>query len=199
MTGKKQKRNSLLALLRYIAVCGVGFFVWDCSDRRPEPCEREERRYVSSTDTLPFSFLIPEESTLLLADSVREGRIFLDVVFPREKARLYGTYHPLLENSFAEHSEESRKLVYFHALKADAIREEFYENPTAQVYGLFYTLEGPVATPLQFSLSDSQSYFFHGSLYFNEGESKEEKGDTIQVLQQDLRKLMETFKHHPRS
>lgn len=156
-----------------------------------------DRKYVMTTDTLPFSFFIPQESFLQMADVPQKEKVFVDLIFPQEKARLYCTYYAITPERFRVMAEESRKLVYFHSAKADAIHEDFYEDPGKGVYGIFYTLDGKVATPYQLSLTDSVTYYFHASLYFDSGESHPEKGDTLEILAKDLKQLMETFKHHP--
>ncbi len=178
-----------LVLLALLLLCTA------CPSRQNEQAGSAARKYMSTTDTLPFSFSIPTESKLLLAEAPQQERVFADVVFPAEKARLYCTYHVITPEEFSTSAEESRKLVYFHSTKAEAIEEDFYENPAGRVYGILYTLKGNVATPVQFSLTDSISYFFHASLYFDEGESKPEKGDTLRILNTDLKKLMETFQN----
>lgn len=195
---KALKKNKLRAGFPWFASLGLILLLAACPDRKTKNDVLPQRDYVMTTDTLPFSFLIPEGATLSLADTPREGRIFVDLIFPQEKARLYCTYHTFSSGRFPELAEESHKLVYFHASKADAISPELYENPTTGVYGTLYTLEGRVATPLQLSLTDSLFYFFHASLYFDEGESRPEKADTLVVLTEDLKKLMESFKYHPK-
>lgn len=194
---KMRKKNKVRRFFPWLASWGLILLLVACPGRKPPHKVFAERQYVRTTDTLSFSFLIPKGATLTLADVPRKEGIFVDLFFPQEKARLYCTYHAFPSGHFRELAEESRKLVYFHSSRADAIREELYENPTAHVYGILYSLEGRVATPLQLSLTDSVSYFFHASLYFDQGESGPEKGDTLTVLTDDLKKLMETFKSHP--
>ncbi len=191
------RRNKFTRLLPYLTILGFSVLVIACPREAQVPQEKVLRKYVSTPDSLPFSFLIPEQSTVVRSHAPDQGSYYIDLLFPDQKARLYGTFHASSAALFPRQSEESRKIVYFHSVKADAIREEWYENPTAGVYGILYTLEGKVATPLQLSLTDSLNYLFHGSLYFDEGESHEGKGDTLRVLTGDLRKLMETFKYHP--
>lgn len=167
------------------------------------------RTYQQITDTLPFTFQIPTSAKMVLSAAPTDSTYFFDVIFPKEKARLYVTYHRLVfgkhlselndslfvKRRFWKLSEESRRLVYFHTVKADAINEEEYQNPTHHVGGLFYDLTGTVATPVQLSLTDSTTYFLHASLYFDSGEMRPEKAETLSILKLDLRRLMETFTH----
>ncbi|MBP8776580.1 MAG: gliding motility-associated protein GldE [Bacteroidaceae bacterium] len=167
------------------------------------------RTYQQITDTLPFTFQIPTSAKLVMSAAPTDSTYFFDIVFPKEKARLYATYHRLVfgkslsklndsisaQRRFWKLSEESRRLVYFHTVKADAIHEEEYEDPTRHIGGLFYDLTGAVATPVQLSLTDSATYFLHASLYFDSGEMRPEKAEELSVLKLDLRRLMETFTH----
>ena len=167
------------------------------------------RTYQQITDTLPFTFQIPTSAKFVMSALPTDSTYFFDIVFPKEKARLYATYHRLVfgkslsklndsisvQRRFWKLSEESRRLVYFHTVKADAIHEEEYEDPTRHIGGLFYDLTGAVATPVQLSLTDSATYFLHASLYFDSGEMRPEKAEELSVLKLDLRRLMETFTH----
>ncbi len=186
--GKKCIWVSLLCMLLLLTACPVS------QTRKSVVVEPE---YVMSTDTLPFSFFMPQEAILQMAEIPQKEKVFVDLIFPQEKARLYCTYYAITPERFRVMAEESRKLVYFHSAKADAIHEDFYEDPGKGVYGIFYTLDGKVATPFQLSLTDSATYYFHASLYFDSGESRPEKVDTLKILAKDLKQLMETFKHHP--
>jgi len=167
------------------------------------------RTYQQITDTLPFTFQIPTSAKLIMSAAPTDSTYFFDIIFPKEKARLYVTYHRLvfgkaisqlkdsvsIRKRFWKLSEESRRLVYFHSVKADAIHEEEYEDSVRHIGGLFYDLTGAVATPVQLSLTDSSTYFLHASLYFDSGEMRPEKAGTLSVLKLDLRHLMETFTH----
>ena len=52
-----------------------------------------------------------------------------------------------------------------HNIKA-SYREEF-EIKTREASGMIFKINGPVATPYQFYISDSTNHFFRGSLYFD--------------------------------
>ena len=64
-------------------------------------------------------------------------------------------------------TEESRTLVYKHTIRADAIRESYYEDTTRKVYCVFYELTGNAASPTQFYVTDSAHNFLRGAVYFN--------------------------------
>ena len=64
--------------------------------------------------------------------------------------------------------EESRKFAYDHTIKADAINEKIYINPSQKVYGTIYYIQGNAASSIQFFLTDSTKHFLRGALYFNE-------------------------------
>lgn len=167
------------------------------------------RTYQQITDTLPFTFQIPTSAKFVLSAAPTDSTYFFDIIFPKEEACLYVTFHQLVfgkslsrsndsisvRRRFWKLSEESRRLVYFHTVKADAINEVEYADPSRHVGGLFYDLTGSVATPVQVSLTDSSTYFLHASLYFDSGEMRSEKAEALSILKLDLRRLMETFVH----
>ena len=155
-------------------------------------------RYEATPDSFPFRFERPAEAQLTLAQgSGEEDAVFFDLAFPQEKAMLHCTYRTIQPEELPVVAEESRKLVYFHTARAEKIEEKFYSDPTSRTYGLLYLLEGPVATPRQLALTDSATYFFHASLYFDSGAYEPQKADTLQQIHQYLEHLMETFRTRP--
>ena len=143
-------------------------------------------------------FEYPEDARLALVPDSEQSTLFFDLEFPREKARLYCTFRRIRPEDFPTASEESRRLVYFHTARAEKIEEKPYTSaPPSHTGGLLYSLEGPAATPRQLALSDSTTYFFHASLYFDSGAYEPQKADTLARLHRYLEHLMETFRALP--
>lgn len=186
--------KSLPGLLALACLSGC---LMACHPKEKSQDIARETTYRVIPDTLPFSFELPEEATLRPAQAADTGGIFFDILFPRERAKLYCTYRSMQPDAFATSAEESRRLVYFHTTRADAIDEQLYHHPAEAVSGILYRLQGPVATPAQFSLTDSSSFFFHASLYFDSGAYSEEKADTLAELYRHIEHLMESFRKQP--
>ena len=105
---------------------------------------------------------------------------------------MYCSYLPVSGNLF-ELSEDARHIVYKHSIRADGIRESFYENPGERVYALLYDLEGNTASPLQFVVTDSQRHFFRAALYFNHVPNKDSIAPMMDYVRADMLRLIESF------
>jgi gliding motility-associated lipoprotein GldD len=88
--------------------------------------------------------------------------------------------------------EDTRALAYKHSQKADAIKEKVFMNPTNNVYGLIYKIEGNAASPMQFFLTDSTSHFLRGALYIREVPNIDSLKPVIDFLEADVVRLIET-------
>ncbi len=148
--------------------------------------------YVSSTDSLPFTFSQSTQAVLTWQKN-KPGEYFCDVDYPLIKARLYCTYHVITPRVFRNFAEESRKMAYQHTAVATGIKEKAYANDLAHVYGILYDIQGNVATPLQLALTDSTHYFFNASLYFNTVPNADSIAPSLNYIRKDIIRLMETF------
>lgn len=81
-----------------------------------------------------------------------------------------------------------------HKIKASAIEDENILRPKDRVFGTFFELQGDVATPFQFYLTDSVSKFVSGVVYLNVTPKYDSLKPSLEYLKQDLNRLVETFK-----
>ena len=125
-------------------------------------------------------------------DDADAEKYWINVSFPRFRCKIHLTYKSISGN-FDEVMEDSRRLVYKHTIKADAIGETFYENPSSRVYGILYEIKGNAATPLQFALTDSVRHLFRGSLYFDCIPNKDSLAPVVSFLDDDIAHIMETL------
>ncbi|MDR1527594.1 MAG: gliding motility protein GldD [Dysgonamonadaceae bacterium] len=140
-----------------------------------------------------FTCRISEQAQVETAlDSVQNE--FFNLVYRQWNARIYCSYLPVKKDNLAQFSEESRKFVYLHAIKADAIREQRFDNPKHKVYGLLYAIGGNVASPVQFVLTDSVRSFFRGALYFDNTPNQDSIAPVLEYIHNDILILMESFR-----
>lgn len=92
---------------------------------------------------------------------------WINLYYPTINATVHLSYKHITPEQVQTVTEESRTLVYKHTVRADAIRESYYENDTTKVYCVFYELTGNAASPTQFYATDSMHNFLRGSVYFN--------------------------------
>ena len=104
--------------------------------------------------TLPgtrLSFEIPEGTTEALdPDSTHrhDGVQWLNIRFPRYRATLYCSYHPLRGN-LDRLTDESRELVYRQSIRPDVVQAGHYENDSLKIYATLYDLSCGAGRPLR--------------------------------------------------
>ncbi|GHT39832.1 hypothetical protein FACS189437_04390 [Bacteroidia bacterium] len=138
-------------------------------------------------------FQISNQATIIYTPHTEEGEFF-NIVYPQLHAQIYCSYLLIKKENFAQFSEESRKFVYLHALKADAIREQVFENQEQSVYGIRYDIQGNVASPAQFVLTDSIHAFFRGALYFDNTPNQDSIAPVLDYINNDIQVLIESFR-----
>jgi gliding motility-associated lipoprotein GldD len=79
-----------------------------------------------------------------------------------------------------------------HKVKATAIYDSVFINNDTKVYGTFFELQGNVASPFQFYLTDSTSIFMNGVIYFNTRPNYDSIKPVLDFVKQDLYKIMST-------
>ena len=181
-------------------LCFLSFPVlfFSCSNSVPKPYayyridlpEHYYERYAGYKD---FSFYISSNAVIEpLTDTVK-GEWF-NIFYPDFDATIYCSYLPMNLLQLADLSEDSRKFVYLHVMKADAITARQFSNPENKVYGILYHLEGNVASPVQFTLTDSTNNFFRASLLFNNVPNQDSIAPVLNYIKADIDQLIESFR-----
>lgn len=80
-----------------------------------------------------------------------------------------------------------------HKLKATAIDDKHILHPENNVYGTFFEIQGDVASPFQFYLTDSTSKFISGVVYFNTRPNYDSLKPSLDYLKVDLLKMVNSF------
>jgi gliding motility-associated lipoprotein GldD len=115
----------------------------------------------------------------------------LELHYPKQKATIYLTYRPVVNNINILLSD-AQKLTYEHVIKADEIEERPYINKNRKVYGMFYNVTGNAATNTQFYITDSTKHFMVGSLYFYAKPNYDSIFPAIEFIKKDMVKIMES-------
>lgn len=99
-----------------------------------------------------------------------------------------------MEKPLAEYINFAINKVDEHKIKATAIEDTSFLRTNDRVFGTFFELQGDVASPFQFYLTDSVSKFVSGVVYFNFTPNYDSLKPTLDYLKVDLYKMIETFK-----
>ena len=94
---------------------------------------------------------------------------------------------------FDQFVKDAFELVDKHNIKANYRDEKRLSYPDKNVHGLMFEIDGPVATPLQFFVTDSTSHFFRGSLYFKSRVDRDSLAPVYSFLKEDVIHLLDNF------
>ncbi|MFV0391089.1 MAG: gliding motility lipoprotein GldD [Paludibacteraceae bacterium] len=173
----------------------VGSCSKDSTSPRPYGYYRVDlppKAYIqASLEGYPYSFDI-STSAHVIPRYAKGEKYWIDINYPALKANIHVSYKPVHVDLF-NLVEDTRKIVYKHAVKADNIAEIPYEHPEKRVFGILYELTGNTASPMQFVLTDSSSHFFRGALYFESVPNKDSIAPIAQYIQGDIVRLVESF------
>lgn len=80
-----------------------------------------------------------------------------------------------------------------HKIKADKIEDKQVLRSRDRVFGTLFSLQGDVATPFQFYLTDSTDQFLYAEILFNSRPNYDSLRPSLEYLKVDLEKLLESF------
>ncbi len=152
---------------------------------------------IFDRDACPFSFEYPDYADIRQSSETNEaGEIndcWFDIHFPDLKAVLYCSYEDITSNELYENMiNKNYLLVNKHNRKADFINENIIIK-NDHSFGVQFEIEGEVATPYQFFLSDSTRHFFRASLYFNAPPSPDSIAPVYKFVRKDIDKMIASF------
>jgi len=183
----------LLIIILMLSIAG-------CSKKESTPLptgynriERSDSTYVSVI--LPdFSFLSPASAKIDSVNSENSNDKWFNIIYPQYNARIYCSYNKINNRAgLRQLLDDSYKFAYSHTLMADGIKQSLFSNSLSQTYGIIYEIEGNVATPIQFFLTDSTSNFFRASLYYDIKVNEDSVAPVTQFIKDDIVKIMESF------
>jgi len=106
-------------------------------------------------------------------------------------AELHSSYYPLSSRLQLDTLvNDAFKVTHKHNSKANYIDDLVINRPDAKVYGLLFDVDGPVASPVQFYLTDSTDNFFRASLYFNSKVNPDSTDIVLDFLMADVNTII---------
>lgn len=169
-----------------------------CTEYTPKPrgyvrIEPARAPYIPlSVDSLPYIFAVSCAASVELPAEGEKGG-WIRIVYPSLGAKIYGSYLSVTPATWSEAAVESRLLVERQARAANKVREKAYSHPEADVYGSLFLIEGEVASPVQFLLTDSSSHFFRGALYYDCRPNADSLAPVTRYLEEDIVEMIQTF------
>ena len=145
----------------------------------------------------PFTFEYPTYGNIRKDSTFFQDKVMSDCWFDIRVDSLNTSLHCNYveisgENTIDKLVNDAFTIASKHNIKANARMESIIENEYG-VTGLFFDIEGPVAMPVQFYVTDSTRHFFRGSLYFNAKVNPDSTAPVLKFIREDIEHLLETF------
>lgn len=197
--------NKLLSIVKYQFSILILILLFSCnSPYIPKPTgyfkiNFPEKKYQQfNQQNYPYTFEYPvyarvvKDSTFF-GDST-ENPWWINVEFPQFSARIYLSYKVIGEKYKLEKLlNDAFDLTNKHTVKASYIDDSLM-NVSANVHGMYFKVEGNVATANQFFLTDSTKNFLRGALYFYATPNEDSLRPVNQFLVEDMKHLISTFR-----
>lgn len=174
------------------------FLLFSCNDYTPKPkgyarIDRDKTKMKEFRHS-GFSFLYPDDVKIEEVKKDVKNEFWFNLSYPSYNAVVYCTYMSIDKNELSDVLEDSYQLAYSHALKADGIEQTVFTDSIGHKTGIIYDIKGAVAVPVQFYVTDSESRFLRGSLYFNDIVQPDSVAPVVSFLRKDIENIIESLK-----
>ena len=192
-------KNSIYIIL-IILLCGCNSeSVFSPKPRMFPKIEYPEKSYSSFQESYcNFTFMLPSYAKVVQDTSFFEETpvhpCWFDLVMSQFNGRLHCSYYEVKsKEGFDQLINDAFTFVEKHDIKANYRSETTLENKYG-AGGILFEIEGPVASPLQFFLTDSTTHFLRASLYFNNKVAPDSIAPVFQFVKNDVLKMIETLR-----
>lgn len=152
------------------------------------------REYKTFDAAFPYTFDYPAYATLLPDNSPMAEPYWINLNFTPFHAQLHISYK-VINGNLSKYLDDAHTLVNKHIPKANSITQRQFVDPVNKVYGIVYDIKGTdAASAFQFYLTDSNSRFLRGALYFNLVPNNDSLAPVIEYLKADIEHLINTFR-----
>lgn len=183
-------------------VCGISIASCD-STYVPKPAgyfkiDLPEKKYtVFNQPGYPYTFEYPVYANIVKDSTffgdATENPWWININFPQFHGRIYISYKDVDKYKLQKLIDDAFNLTNKHSMKASGIDDSLIVTPN-NVHGMFFKVEGDVATANQFFLTDSTKNFLRGALYFDATPNEDSLKPVNNFLVEDMKHLINTFK-----
>ena len=150
------------------------------------------------TSSCVFTFKYPVYTKIVKDQYIFDGKPMSDCWFNIDNAKLNYTlhcsYYPIDKTmNMTKMINDAFNIAGKHNTKASFRNEKLIQNANG-IEGLYFDIEGPVASPVQFFLTDNTSHFFRASLYFNAKVNPDSTQIVLDFVKADIDTLIQTFR-----
>lgn len=158
-----------------------------------------DKEYVTfDTSLCNFAFRFPSYGQIEKDSFIFEGKpnhpCWFDIQIPTLNASLHCSYYKITkEKDLTSLINDAFTIAGKHNIKANYRKESNIENKYG-IKGILFDIEGPVASPSQFYLTDGKDHFFRASLYFNSKVNPDSTAPVLTFLKTDIDSLVASFR-----
>lgn len=156
------------------------------------------KKYISFDETYcSFSCEVPAyakvEQDKYFFDDKPVDPCWFDLKIDTLNSVIHCSYIPIKNREhFDKLVSDAFRMVNEHNIKADYREDQVIQNENG-VSGMLFEVEGSVATPLQFFVSDTSQHFLRGSLYFNAKVNADSIAPVYAFMKEDVIHLLSTL------
>lgn len=150
------------------------------------------KAYTVWTPECPFTAEIPVYAKVLPGNRPDQN-CWYNLTFPDQRAIVHMTYREV-HGDLAQLIDDAHSYKSKHEAKAVKISTERVLRDSARVFGNVFDVEGDVASPLVFYMTDSTTNFLYGALYFSAEPNADSLAPVTTRLREDLRHLVGTLR-----
>ena len=154
--------------------------------------ELPDHSYTAYEDECPY--ILPVSKSFKVSSVVKgnEETCHKDIDLGALNGMIHFTYIDMVEplSSYVNFVNDK---IDEHKVKATAINDYKIIRPESDVYCTFFALEGNVASPFQFYMTDSIDKFASGVVYFNSSPNYDSIKPSLDYLKVDLDHFIENF------
>lgn len=179
-------------------IAAAFLLLWGCGeDPVPKPrgyfrIDLPERTYVPWENGRGMAAEMPAAARVTERSAEGEARWY-DVRYKGMRATVHLTWSPV-NGSIRSLIEDAHTFKSAHGAKARKIGHERLLRDSVRVYGTLFDVEGDVASPLVFYLTDSTDNFLYGALYFDTRPNADSLAPVTDRIRADMRHMAATLR-----
>ena len=185
--------------MKIITILFLLTFLFSCKDELyiPKPptylrLELPGHKYSSYTDDCPYVLPVSEIFKVESVSNGREKTCHKDIDLGPLNGTIHLTYIDMVE-PLGTYVNFVNDKIDEHKVKATAINDAKIIIPENKVYCTFFELEGNVASPFQFYMTDSVNNFASAVVYFNSTPNYDSIKPSLEYLKIDLEYMINNF------
>jgi gliding motility-associated lipoprotein GldD len=183
----------ILAMTVLLASCG--------DDAVPKPrgylrLDMPDTSYTPWQGECPFSAEVPAYAMMVdkprSAPTTSDTACWTTMRFGGQQADVFITYRRIA-GDLATLIDDAHTFKNKHEAKAARIRTERIMRSADRVFGSYFDVDGDVASPVVFYLTDSTTHFLYASLYFDARPNADSLSPVTERIREDLRHFARTL------